>query len=67
MNQPAILIEITKLDDWAKSDEYDEYDVFLHKVPSQMEGTQWEKIGSVPFKHIGFLSAEEVGQFMGGN
>lgn len=44
-----------------------EYDVFLHKVPDQMEGTHWEGIGTVPFKHVGFLSAEEVGQISGGN
>lgn len=45
------------------------YDVTIHGVPSKerLEGTHYEKIGSVPRRWVGFLTAEEVGQEMGGN
>lgn len=63
----SVMLEISPVSiqtEWGKTEEFD---VFLHRVPPIMEGTHWEGKGTVPFKWIGFLTAEEVGQISGGN
>lgn len=43
------------------------FDVYLHKAGCNLEETHYEKVGSVPFKFVGNLTSEEIGQELGGN
>ncbi len=66
-NQPPIFIEIIPAHQThADLSSRKGYDVYLHKH-CETEGTQWDAFKTVPFKFVGFLSAEEVGQYMGGS
>ena len=70
MDKESILVEIMSCSymtiatkEWKE----ERFEVCLHKVSNEVEGLRWEGIASYPFKWIGFLTKEEVGQFMGGS
>ena len=66
-NQPPILIEIVPNHQVHEDHTSNKgYDVYLHKY-CETKGTHWESFKTVPFKFVGFLSEEEVGQYMGGS
>ena len=65
MNTP-VFIEIIPIEETIENVPMKRYDVFLHH-PDMTQDTQWTTFGTVPFRFVGCLSAEEVGQYMGGS
>ena len=63
----SILIEVRPIHDKWTGEFQDKFEVSLVRGGVDVSETHYDKVGTVPIKWLGDLTAEEIGQELGGN